>query len=359
LSPHLGEALLLAQQRRGFCAPNPAVGAVVVKEGVVIASGTHWAAGQPHAEVAALNNLSSEQAAGSTVYVTLEPCCHFGRTPPCVDLLIQRKVKEVIYSYRDPNPLVAGKSEHALKAAGIKCSYLPLAEIDAFYRSYHYWTLHRRPWVTAKIALSLDGKIAGKNGQRVAITGPELQVVTHQWRKRSDAILTTAKTIIHDDPQLNIRLAEETLAKPIYVLDRNLVISSRAQIFTSSPKVTLFYQQGLENTSRLAALEAHGAHCIALAFKQNRLDLEAVLHHIGQDGVHDLWVEAGGTCFQALILENLVQRALLYVAPKVLGPIAQTGFTQAFDFSQAKHIDWRQVGQDMLCEVDFSGNISP
>lgn len=356
---YLSEALMLAQQRRGFCAPNPAVGAVVVKEDVVIASGNHWAAGQPHAEVVALSKLSAEQAAGSTVYVTLEPCCHFGRTPPCVDLLIQRNVKEVIYSYHDPNPLVAGKGELTLKAAGVKCRRLPMPEIDAFYQSYQYWTKHRRPWVTAKIAVSLDGKIAGENGQRVAITGPELQTITHQWRKRSDAILTTAKTIIHDDPQLNIRLQGETFAKPIYVLDRNLSTSASAQIFNTSPQVTLFYQQGLENNSRLAALRSRGAHCIPLASKQNGLDLQAVLQEIGRDGAHDLWVEAGGVCFQALVLENLIHRALLYIAPKVLGPSAQTGFTQAFDFSQAKHIDWRQVGQDMLCEVDFSGNISP
>lgn len=359
MTHYLLEALSLAQQRRGFCAPNPAVGAVVVKAGRVVASGSHWAAGQPHAEAMAFRDLSPEQAAGSTVYVTLEPCCHLGRTPPCVELLIQRNVKEVIYSYQDPNPLVAGKGEQALKKAGIPCHRVPMPEIDAFYQSYHYWTMYRRPWVTAKIALSLDGKIAGEKGQRIAITGPELQVITHQWRKRSDAILTTAQTIIHDDPQLNVRLQGEVWFKPVYVLDRNLSIPTDARVFDSSSKITLFYQEGL-NSPNLTALIARGAHCISVPVKQNRLDLGAVLQQIGQDGVHDLWVEAGGACFEALIMENLVQRALLYIALKVLGPSAQAGFTQAFDFRQNKQaVDWRQVGQDMLCEVNFSGTINP
>jgi diaminohydroxyphosphoribosylaminopyrimidine deaminase/5-amino-6-(5-phosphoribosylamino)uracil reductase len=232
-SHYLCAALTQAQVNRGFCSPNPAVGAIIVKDHKVLATGFHLGPGTHHAEVDAIKKLSPAETAGATIYISLEPCCHFGRTPPCTDALIQAGIKRVVYGYEDPNPLVKGKSQSLLQAANISCDYLPIAEIDAFYQSYSHWHLTKMPFITAKIALTLDGKMAGKLGQPIAITGPALQEFTHQSRKLSDAILTTAETILKDDPQLNIRLKNTIFTKPIYILDRQLKVSPEARIFST------------------------------------------------------------------------------------------------------------------------------
>ncbi len=348
---YLKKALELAEIRRGFCAPNPAVGAVVVKDDQVLATGYHWASGSPHAEVAALKPLN-EQAPGATLYITLEPCCHFGKTPPCTALIIRSGIKQVVYGARDPNPQVAGKSDAILTAAGIEVIYQPLPEITDFYQSYTFWWKTKRPYVTAKIALSLDGKIAGAQGQRVAITGEVAQQFTHQQRKRSDAILTTAKTVICDDPLLTVRLPDENLRKPVYILDRQLITPVSAKLFNTAEKVILFYENTPENAIKMAAYLKKGAHGIAVATQNGGLNLEAVLRHIGEEGVQDLWVEAGGRCFAGLVRQGLVQRAFVYVAPKWLGAEAQTAFDGAENiFAGVKEIKWQSLSVDGMCEM--------
>lgn len=341
---YMREALRLADLRRGFCAPNPSVGAVIVQAAKVIARGLHWASGCAHAELDALRKLEPGAAFGATLYVTLEPCCHIGKTPPCTDAIIASGIKEVVYGLRDPNPLVAGKGEKALLDAGILCRQLELPELDQFYESYCYWQSQGRPWVTAKLALSLDGKIAEADGRPAVITGPELAQFTHQCRKRVDAILTTLRTIQADDPQFNVRLGDEMLAKPIYVLDRLLAIPREAKIFKTAARVTLFYQASLEVPAWLNL----AAHCVPL------FDWPAVLEQIGRDGIHDLWVEAGGKCFQSLCEHNLLNRGLIYLGAKKLGVEAKTAFSADFDvFSQTQAMSWGMVGGDAVCELDF------
>lgn len=321
---YLKQALTLAQIRRGFCVPNPSVGAVVVRDNKIIAEGYHWGSGHPHAEVEALNKINGE-ITDATLYVTLEPCCHTNKkTPPCTELIITRGIKKVIYGFRDPNPQVSGLGEKRLRSMGIDCIYLNSPEINEFYRSYQFWWQTGKPFVTAKLALTLDGKIAGPNGQRINITGPEAQLFTHQQRKLSDAILTTAKTILCDDPLLNVRLPEGEFSKPIYILDRGNLTPKNAKVFQTATKVTII----------------------------NESDLNNVLHQIGRDGIHDLWIEAGGKCFSAFIKSNLVQRAYLYVAPKWLGENAQTAFIEQHDiFAAAKQKSWRVLGEDVVCEL--------
>lgn len=358
---YLQQALELAWQRRGFCAPNPAVGAVVVDEQGVIASGYHWAAGFPHAEAVALATITPQQAKQATVYVTLEPCCHQGKTPPCTELLINRGVRAVYYAIQDPDPRVAGKGELRLRQAGIHCERIACPAIDAFYRSYCYWKRYHRPWVTAKIALSLDGKIAGAAGQPLSITGAELNAYTHLWRQRSDALLTTAKTIIRDNPRLNARSAHASFPKPVYILDSQLSTPLTAQIFTTAQTVTLFHAPNVD-PQRRAYLQSRGLRCIPIDQKWCTLSpilslglaLPQVIECIGQDGIQDLWVEAGGQCFQSLINERLVQQAFLYLAPKWLGEQAQSAFTGDFPLlSMAKSYEWRAMGSDALCRLIF------
>lgn len=347
---YLQQALDLAKIRRGFCAPNPSVGAVIVKNGEVIATGYHFAAGQPHAEIDALKKINN-QAHDATIYVTLEPCCHFGKTPPCTEAIIKSGIKHVIYAYRDPNPVVAGKGEAALLAANIECQQVSLPEIDQFYKSYTYWQQTKKPFITAKIALTLDGKIAGKNNRPIPITEAPLNQYTHLNRKNSDAILTTAKTIIQDDPQLNARYQNETIPKPIYILDSQLTLPLTAQIFETAKSLTLFHAKN-PSKDRLQALEALKVRCIPIDTNDSGLRLDQVIDFIGKDGIQDLWIEAGGQCFTTFADQNLLQKALIYIAPQAIGPEGLSAFNAPFDF-RTEQIQWQQFGNDVLCEIHW------
>ncbi|MEE9451255.1 MAG: bifunctional diaminohydroxyphosphoribosylaminopyrimidine deaminase/5-amino-6-(5-phosphoribosylamino)uracil reductase RibD [Gammaproteobacteria bacterium] len=346
------QALDLAKKRRGFCAPNPSVGAVLVRNQQVISFGSHWQAGAPHAEQVALNQAQNE-AKGATLYVTLEPCCHWGRTAPCSDLIIDSGIAEVIYGLDDPNSLVDGQGIQLLRAAGIHCRQLNLPVIDEFYRSYHHWQKTQRPWITAKLALSLDGKIAAEGGKPVAITGKDLQEYTHQCRSQADAILTTSVTLNHDNPQLNVRLAGETLKKTVYVLDRTLSLLENLQIYQTAAQLVILHACS-EADSKIERYHEKGAHCVQIKGK-DRLDLEQVIAYIGAQGHHDLWVEAGGRCFEALLQNSCINTALIYVSPKTLGKAAYPAFENAHDFlAQARHCDWQKIGQEVICRIEIS-----
>ena len=346
----LKEALTLAQSRRGFCAPNPAVGAVLVRDKKVIARGRHWAAGFPHAEVDALKG-TTESLENAILYVTLEPCCHSGKTPPCTQRIIDAGIRCVYYAFRDPNPLVAGKGAAALNRAGIQCQQMDVAEIDAFYASYARWVREGLPTATAKIAMSMDGKIAGVNGKRVAITGSELQKYTHLWRKQSDAILTTINTVIHDDPQLNVRLGEEVIKKPLYLLDTQLQCPLSAKLLATGEPLTVFHAVDADE-NRKKQLIAVGVRCVEVKHDQGGLDLPEVLKILGDEGVHDVWVEVGGRCFQSLWSQCLINRAFIYIAPVLLGAKATPAFSESIDIQgRAKAVRWYPQGSDVVCEI--------
>ncbi len=340
----------MAEQRRGFCAPNPVVAAVVVKEGEVISVGVHQQAGQPHAEVNALEPLA-HKAEGATLYVTLEPCSHWGQTPPCTKLIIKSGIKTVYYAMLDPNPKVAGDGVGQLKKAGIECYRLKVKEITDFYDSYVYWLENQRPRVTAKLAITLDGKIAGKDGQPMVITGDSLKRYTHQWRRHSDAILTTSHTIMNDDPQFNVRIDDEILDKPIYILDSSLRVSPRAKLFHNAENITLFHRKN-SNGGDKDRLIARGVRCIPVSGNDKGLDLDEVLEIIGADGIHDLWLEAGSRCFQSFLQQQLLRRALIYIAPKVVAADAMSAFTKAVPLEEkAQKIQWHQCGDDAVLDL--------
>lgn len=351
-STYLDLALTAAQNWRGFCAPNPSVGAVIVDgQGEVVATGFHAGPGTPHAEIIALRQVAAVTD-DMTLYVTLEPCCHHGRTPPCTDAIIQSGIKHVIHAYQDPNPIVAGKGAALLNAAGIQCQHFPLPSIDVFYQSYTHWHRHRLPFVTAKLAMTLNGKIAGRQGERIQITGQDLQVLTHQYRKQADALLTSFKTIQADNPLFNVRLADGTYTKPLYVLDRALRIDSSAHIFSSTKSVVLMHAPTAE-PSRIQYFTERGVRCVSIAEEAGRLDLQQILRVIGQDGIHDLWVEAGGVLTSQFIQDNLLQRCLLYVAP--------TWFEHGldallFDLEQklvSANLSWQKYGEDIVADILF------
>lgn len=348
-SYYLKHALSLAQSRRGFCAPNPSVGCVIVKDDQILSTGFHIQAGKPHAEAMALTQLK-HQAQGATAYVTLEPCCHYGRTPPCTEALIKAGIKRVVYAFPDPNPIVAGKGENVLRAAEIACEHQPIPEIDAFYRSYQHWHRTKTPWVTAKLAMTLNGMIAAEDGQPVQITGPELKKYTHQGRKTADAILTTAQTIRRDDPQLNVRQDQETIAKPLYILDSQLSLPLTAKIFKTTQSITIFHAKSAD-VALHQRLREQGARLIEVDETPSGLDLTQIIQRVGQDGIHDLWIEAGGRCFAAFYQSGLMQRALLYIAPLWLEK-GKPAFPPGFSLDgRAQKPRWERYGEDVLCEL--------
>lgn len=347
---YLQQALKLAECGQGFCAPNPAVGAVIVKDDRIIAKGFHTGAGTDHAEIVAFKKINFA-AKDATLYVTLEPCCHQGKTPPCTEAIIKSGINQVYYGFEDPNPQVSGKGIQQLINAGIPCQKIDSEEINNFYQSYQFWWQNKRPFVTGKLALSLDGKIAGPGGKRINITDKKLQEYTHQWRKKSDAILTTAKTIAHDDPQLNVRLAEGNYRKPLYILDTHLSLSPTAKVFSTTERIIVFHSEKAEQSCK-ERLQKTGASCIEVSQSETGLCLEEIVSEIGKQGIHDLWLEAGGRCFQAFAEAKLLQRGLIYVAPKWLGKQAQAAFTDSEKiFVNVKSLSWHTIGKDAFCKL--------
>lgn len=347
----LHHALSLAKIRKGFCAPNPSVGALIIsQDGQTFAEGIHETCGSAHAELVALQNLKCDTR-GATLYVTLEPCCHWGKTPPCTDAIIKSGIKRVVFGFKDPNPIVNGKGHTTLQNAGILCDHIPITELDVFYESYQYWHVTKKPFVTVKLAISLDGKIAGPNGERIQISGAVEQEFVHLSRKTSDAILTTAKTIIYDDPKFNVRLPQETIKKRIYILDTHLKLPTSATIFNTTQSIIVFHGANADSEKK-EQLQHLGASCIPVDLEHNGLNLHQVLDVIGQDGVHDLWVEAGGQCFASFVNNKLVQKALIAVAPCWIGK-GQNAFSDTFLFDtvQMDRVKWKELGRDGLCEI--------
>lgn len=346
---YLREALTQAEIRKGFCSPNPSVGCVIVKDGTVLARGSHFAAGHAHAEVEALKNCGNE-AQGATLYVTLEPCCSWGRTPPCTDLIIEKKLGRVVYGHEDPDPRMRGSGAAKLRDAGIGCELFRSSDVEEFYKSYDYWHKTKRPFVTAKLALSLDGKSAGPGKDRVHITGPEADAFTHEKRLHSDAILSTAATVCCDNPKLNARVSGQSTPKPVYLIDRTLSLSPNFQVFDSAQSVTLFCDDSLQRTGehsktvRYVSVKSHNGH----------LSWEEMLRRIAEDGIHDLWIEAGGNCVESLAQSGFLNRFYCYIAPLCLGDEAHSAFLKPLNglFSTAK-ISWSSLGRDGICEMNW------
>ncbi len=349
-SRYLRQALDEADARLGLTCPNPAVGAVLVRGEEVVGVGSHWGAGSAHAEVGAVER-AGERARGATLYVTLEPCCHHGRTPPCTDLIKQSGIERVVYGLRDPNPLVAGKGAEALNQAGIPCALLALPDVEAFYESYRHWTTTGLPWVTAKLAVSQDGRIAGPNGAPIQLTGEEAFQLTHDARRRTAAILTTVKTVQADDPSLNARGEGGVLAKPVFVLDRRAEFPLTAKLWKTSERLVLFHGADAPLDS-VAALKDQGAEAVELPSGELGLSLESALRFIGEAGYHSLWVEAGGKLFQRLLQEKRVNRARVYVAPVTVGEGVPAFVPESF-LSTAASVRWSKAGADKVGDFEF------
>lgn len=339
-------ALQQASLGRGFCAPNPSVGAVAVRNGEIIAKAFHKGAGTAHAEVLIFEQIPPNMD-DVVLYVTLEPCNHWGRTPPCVNAIINHGIKHVVYGYRDPNPtVVANDSPTILKEHGIESLYFPTPEIDAFYESYTHWRKTGKPFVTAKIAQSLDGKIAKSGGVPCKISNALCDEFTHQQRMKTDIILTSARTINQDNPLLNARVLDKEYAKPLAIIDTKLSLNPQSRIFNSTKYCHIYCKE----INKMVDTPKKSYHVVSS--NAEGLILAEVITHLGELGYHDLWVEAGGTLFEALHRANLVDRTYLYIAPTILGPEAINAYSTNF-MHQAKSVDWVAMGDNVMACLNW------
>ena len=347
-------ALEEAKLGEGFCAPNPSVGAVAVKNGDIIARAWHRGAGSPHAERLLIDQLPLHET-DVTLYVTLEPCNHYGRTPPCVDAIIKYGFSQVVFAYLDPNPVIAAnRTPESLRESGIPVIQHRLSEIDAFYQPYQYWTQTKTPWVTAKMAQTMDGKIGASEGARVMLSNNDCQLFTHQMRRKHDVILTTAQTIHQDNPQLNVRytcLRDEPVvcSKPIAILDRTLSLNPASNIFLTAEHCHVFYDAALPAPERLADRTYH-----PVSTRHGLLNLQEVMQQLGRLGFHSVWLEAGGRLFTAMHQAHLVHRTHLYLVPRVLGDNAVSAYHDADVFNHPqKSVSWMPMGDNMIATLDW------
>jgi diaminohydroxyphosphoribosylaminopyrimidine deaminase/5-amino-6-(5-phosphoribosylamino)uracil reductase len=319
---HMQHALALAARGLYTTSPNPRVGCVLVKHGQVIGEGFTQPAGQDHAEVQALKDARrrGNDPQDATAYVTLEPCSHFGRTPPCAHALIDARVARVIAAMEDPNPQVSGRGLTMLRDAGIdvRCGLLA-HEAQELNIGFVSRMTRARPWVRMKIAASLDGRTALPSGESQWITGPAARADGHAWRARACAILTGVGTVREDNPHLTVR-AIETPRQPLRVLiDSRLDAPLDAHIFEGVPPLVFCARIDANNATQAEALTARGIEVVALGNAHGKVDLAAMLKELGRRGINELHVEAGHKLNGSLLREGCVDELIVYLAPSLLG----------------------------------------
>jgi diaminohydroxyphosphoribosylaminopyrimidine deaminase/5-amino-6-(5-phosphoribosylamino)uracil reductase len=355
-SDFIMRALRLAETSRGRTSPNPMVGAVVVNEGRIVGEGFHPRAGEPHAEIFALRQ-AGEAARGSTLYVTLEPCCHFGRTPPCADALIAAGVSEVHIAMLDPNPLVAGGGVARLQQAGI-ATIVGEHEQEAqrLNEVYITWIAAGLPFVIAKFAMSLDGKIATPTGNSRWITGEVARQHVHHLRNQVDAIAVGVDTVIIDDPQLTTRIENEVVRHPVRVIvdSRGRIPLGSRVLDPSLPGRTIVATTDAMPQEIRRAIGLCKAEVLVLPELNGRVDLAALLATLGCNQITSLLVEGGATLLGDLFRRRLVDKVLAFVAPLIIGgkdappPVGGLGVNMISEALRLEFTGTEWFGPDLL-----------
>jgi diaminohydroxyphosphoribosylaminopyrimidine deaminase/5-amino-6-(5-phosphoribosylamino)uracil reductase len=352
----MARALRLAARGLYTTTPNPRVGCVIVRDGTIVGEGWHARAGEPHAEIHALR-AAEDRARGATVYVSLEPCSHHGRTPPCADALMAARVERVVVAMQDPNPRVAGKGLAQLRAAG---SETESGVLETEARELNIGFVSRmtrgRPWVRMKIAASLDGKTALSNGQSQWITGPDARRDGHRFRARACAVVTGFGTVRDDDPRLTVREVETSRQPLKIVVDSRLETPRDAKVLEGGG-VLVF--AAIADRARIAALEDRGAEVIVLPNAAGKVDLEAMLAELGRRELNEVHVEAGFKLNGSLLEAGVVDELVLYLAPCLLGDAARGLFDLPAleDLSHRRVLtirDVRNVGNDLRVVARFA-----
>lgn len=350
-------ALELAKRARGRTSPNPLVGAVLVKDGTVVGEGYHHNAGGAHAEINALRD-AGDRARGATLYVTLEPCCHYGRTPPCTHALIEAGINEVHMAMLDPNPRVAGQGRDELEHAGIRTVVGEEAQAArVLNETYIHWIQTDRPFVLAKFAMSLDGKIATHTGDARWISAPASRRYTHHLRDELDAILVGVDTVIADDPRLTTRLEKDDVRHPLrVVLDSCGRTPLDATLLNSAqPGRTLIATTDAMPTETRRSLEGGSTEVIVVPTDTDgRVDLPALLDHLGAREITSVLVEGGSTVLGSFFRLRLVDKVVAFVAPMIIGgaaaptPVGGAGADRIADASQLSDLSIQRLETDLL-----------
>ena len=361
----MARALLLATHGLYTTGVNPRVGCVLVKDNQLIGEGWHERAGEAHAEVMALRDAErrGHDVKGATAYVTLEPCAHHGKTPPCAEALINAGISRVVAAMADPNPLVAGKGFALLQAAGIAVAApLMAAEAEALNVGFVKRMRLGLPWVRLKMAGSLDGRSALVNGQSQWITGPEARADGHRFRARAQAIITGVGTVVADDPQLTVRGVAAPTGQTGQPLPRTAPLRVVVDTHLRTPTSASILRGGCliatasVDPIKTAALQAAGAEIVVLPSADGRVDMDALLRHLAQRGTNEVHVEAGAQLSGSFIKADLVDELLLYLAPTLLGSDAR-GWFDGLNLSRLgqkirlKFQDVRLLGPDLRIVV--------
>ncbi len=354
------QAIQLAKQGEGWTNPNPMVGAVIVKNGRIIGKGYHKKCGELHAERNAIASLT-ESAEGATIYVTLEPCCHYGKTPPCTEAIIEQKIKRVVIGSRDPNPKVSGKGIKMLQEAGIEViEDFMREECDRLNPVFFHYITTKTPYVVMKYAMTLDGKIATKTGASKWITGEAARAEVQHMRHRYMGIMAGIGTVLADDPMLNVRV--EGWKSPIRILcDSGLRIPLDGQIVKSAGKYrTIVAYADSENTeAKRKRLHEMGVETICCPDENNQVDLKKLMKYLGEEGIDSILLEGGGTLNDSALRAGIVQEVQAFIVPKLFGgmnsktPVEGIGVRFPSEAVKLKCTDICQIGEDIriTCQV--------
>lgn len=343
-------ALELAKASQGQTSPNPVVGAVIVKNGEIMGIGSHLKAGEQHAEIHALT-MAGDRASGGTIYLTLEPCSHYGKTPPCTDAVITAGIVKAVIASTDNNPLVAGKGIENLQDAGIEVvTGICEEEARRLNESFFYYMRHRIPFITLKNAITLDGKTATKTGHSKWITGEQSRKDVHSDRGRHDAILVGIRTVMQDDPSLTNRDGDNGRQPIRVVLDTHLNMPLDKKLVNAGESPTWIFTGSEVNEEKITCFKDKPVQIYKLS--QPEIDINELLVVLGQKGITSLYVEGGKTIHTSFLKTGRVNRLVTYVAPKILGGLALSMFSDLQiltmkDTYQLKFEQVEQIGKDI------------
>ena len=354
-------AIELAKQGVGWTSPNPLVGAVIVKDGRIIGEGYHEKYGELHAERNAIKHLK-ESAEGATIYVTLEPCCHYGKQPPCTEAIAEAGIKKVVIGSRDPNPLVAGKGVRFLRAQGIEVEEdFMREECDALNPVFFHFIQTKRPYIVMKYAMTMDGKIATKTGKSKWITSEQSRKIVHEMRHQYTAIMAGIGTVLADDPMLNVRL--EGKKSPVRIIcDSMLRNPLDSQICQTAGRyrtiVAYAGEKGnaiyLEEKKR--SLEKLGVVLLRVPSEKGEINLQLLMRKLGELGIDSVLIEGGGTLNEDALQSGIVNEVKAFIAPKIFGgrggktPVEGFGIEKVDDAIKLQLMRISQVGEDILAE---------
>ena len=355
-------ALELAKRGMGWTSPNPMVGAVIVKDGRIIGQGWHARYGELHAERSALKSCT-ESPAGAHMYVTLEPCCHHGRQPPCTQAILQAGITRVVTGSNDPNPLVAGKGIELLRRSGVAVETGVLKEeCDALNQVFFHYIQTGRPYVVMKYAMTMDGKIATRTGASRWVTGEEARYRVHQDRHRYRSILAGVGTVLADDPLLTCRM--DGGRNPLRVIcDTHLRTPLDSRIVATARQVPTILATSCSSPERRAPYEAAGCQVWVLPQRDGHVDLSALMEQLGAEQIDSVLLEGGGTLNWSALAQGIVQKVQAYVAPKLFGgqaaksPVEGLGVETPAQAVQLVHTTVTPLGCDLLLESEVAKDV--